>query len=310
MNYSYANGIINAIEDKILDRSKLSKLVSRNPDEFVKNLKQVGYGKEEANNLEELIQSEMQNVRSNLEEIAPEQKHIELFYLSQDALNVKVLWKIRQFHQENISLLNNSGSFQIEELREAILEDSYDKLQPKLRKLLETMKVELEDITDPRVLSAMIDQKIFDYAYTVMGKLAPLSLQTYFDIMADMINLSMFIRTLRLGWTYENFTEMALHHGKISKKKYEEAYREPKEKIPAFFKEYYGEMITKILKQYFETSDITEFEADVNRFLMEEMKQFRYDSLSIGPIIYYYLLKLQEANEIRSLYAKTYVTHF
>ena len=44
MNYPYANGTIAAIEEKILDKNKLSKLLQKQPQEVIKSLADLGYG--------------------------------------------------------------------------------------------------------------------------------------------------------------------------------------------------------------------------------------------------------------------------
>ena len=42
----------------------------------------------------------------------------------------------------------------------------------------------------------------------------------------------------------------------------------------------------------------------LDKLMLEEIKRFKYDAFDIGPVIYYYLLKVAEAKNIRMIYAQ------
>ena len=73
MNYPYANGYIKAIENKLLDRTKLAKLFKTDKEEFYDALLDMGYGVS-GSTVEELIESELSVLRKTIDEITPEKK--------------------------------------------------------------------------------------------------------------------------------------------------------------------------------------------------------------------------------------------
>ena len=93
MNYPYTSGIVKSLENKLLSREKLIKIKRTNADEFVKSLKELDYGNPNATNLEELIRYEMKKVKDLIEELSPDSKLTNLFFLEQDDLNIKLLYK-------------------------------------------------------------------------------------------------------------------------------------------------------------------------------------------------------------------------
>ena len=94
MNYPYANGIISVIENKVLDRNKLYVLSTYEKKEFIKVLLAMNYGGS-GENLEDLIASENNRVKDLLKEISPKKEDTNLFYLVNDAQNIKILYKIK-----------------------------------------------------------------------------------------------------------------------------------------------------------------------------------------------------------------------
>ena len=65
---------------------------------------------------------------------------------------------------------------------------------------------------------------------------------------------------------------------------------------------YYEGRLAKTLK---EVESIANIEILFDRFIISEMAKYKDDPFTIGPMIYYYLLKLSEAQNIRLIYSNT-----
>ena len=78
MDYGYACGAVKSIENNLLDKSKLAKLVRTSDEEFCKILSDMNYGKNEST-LEELINSEMIKAKNFLETLIPDNDVMEIF---------------------------------------------------------------------------------------------------------------------------------------------------------------------------------------------------------------------------------------
>ena len=63
---------------------------------------------------------------------------------------------------------------------------------------------------------------------------------------------------------------------------------------------FYDGKISKVLKKI---TSLDECQLEFERLMLELMKEYKNEPLNIGPVIYYYLLKQAEAQNIRILYS-------
>ena len=296
MNYPYANGTIKALETKIQDRTKLQVLSKYDKAEFVKVLLAMNYGGE-GSNVEEIINNELAKVKSLIDELTPSKEDTDLFYLTTDAQNIKVLYKIKKFNLDKFELLSNGGSDFKDHLVEAIIDNVYDNLSKKERKLIERLELATSEVTNPKILSATIDNEIYSFA---LRKTSNKVLKKYFTVKIDVTNLLSLLRAENLNWKLENYYDMFIDGGSISKDVFESIYKKDMITKAKLLSEYYDEKISKLLSN---NLSFNRLEIIFDRFILEYMEIDKHEPLDIGPMIYYYLLKQAEAQNIRILYS-------
>lgn len=302
MNYPYANGRIAAIEEKILNRNVLSKL-PKEPKEILKSLIELGYGEPTAADLETLISLEMKKVKQLILEISPELRHSDLFFIASDTLNIKTLYKMKIFGLNQEAILVDSGVIPLENLKRAILSDDFTNLDKALVTLLKDINDQIKEEQNPRLISAKIDNLVFQYLFARLKKKPSVILETYYQTFVDLANVKTFIRSHNLNWSNQEFLEMFIFGGKIPQEVLVNLYTAKTEDILKTLETYYNGEITKGLKKYYETHDLNSLEQYLDQLMLNIMKEFRFDSFSIGPMIYYYLKKQAEAKNIRYIYA-------
>lgn len=297
MNYPYANGTIKAIESKILDKNKLLVLTKYDKSEFVKVLLAMNYGKE-GKNLEELISSEAIRTKELIDSITPNKEETDLFYLVNDALNIKIVYKTKIFNLHNVSLNDNLGTINFESLYQAINNDDYSNLSNLQKQLIKTINERLKDVNNPKVLSAVIDKEIYNFAYK---KAKSQDLKRYLSLRIDVTNIISMVRSRALNWDYQDLEIMLLDNGKISKNKIKEIYSLEKKEQIKLLEPYYNEKLSNTLKK---VDNLSNIEIILEKFILDEMAMYKDDPFTIGPMIYYYLLKKAESQNIRLLYSK------
>lgn len=305
MNYPYANGVITALDDKVINKSKFSKLIKLEKGEFLKTLVDFGYGKnaKDKSDLESIIKSELNDTKNMFDSISPNRKFTDLFYLSNDALNIKVLWKMKIFDTNHQSILVDSGKVIKDAYVKAILNDDYSLLDLKIEKLLKEIDSKVSSLENPRLISATIDNLIYNYIFSNITITTNNAIKVYFDTLIDFSNIKSMIRSLKLNWNIDKYLEMFLDNGMISKDDFINAYSVSNDEIIRIFKKYYNEKLSVGIKNYFDTNNLSKLELYFDGLLIDIMKQYRNDSLNIGPIIYYYIKKEAEAKNIRAIYA-------
>ena len=307
MNYPYAIGNIRAIENRIFDKSKFLKLIRKEKKDFLKTLKELGYAASiHSDNLEDMIQFELVALKQYLDEISPNQRLTNLFFMANDATNIKIMVKKRIFSVEQINAYTNTGSIQSELLEKAILSQDYSLLPKELQTLLLKIEKQIEGITSARLISSNIDNAIYDFIFDQIGFSQAKPLHRYFQVVIDTTNIMSWLRCRLLEWDISELETMFIKHGLIPKALFIESFTMSKEVSPRVFMNYYDEKIMKTLKMYFEKPDLNQIEKQLDLLVLEVMKEERNESFSIGPIIYYYLQKISESKNIRMIYASTY----
>lgn len=302
MNYPYANGYIKAIENKLLDKGKFAKLCKTDKPDFYDALVDLGYGSY-GSTVEELIESELSELRKTIDALTPEKKYTDLFFLSLDCINIKAYYKMKLFSKIDPDFYTKNGNLEKEKLQKAIFENDYTELPKTYQKFLSKLDEDLKGIENPRTLSAKIDNAIFKFIHDSLALSYKPALKTYFGLTADLKNILSLIRSRKLGWEYNDFQDMFIVGGEIPLASFENIYTKNDEELLKAFKAYYQEKLYPGLKQYFENEDLNALERYFDNFLLETMKVFRNDAFGIGPIFYYYLVKEAEAKNIKTIYA-------
>lgn len=298
MNYPYANGTIKAIESKVLDKNKLLVLTKYDKSEFVKVLLAMNYGKE-GNTLEELINSEAIKTKELIESITPNKEETDLFYLVNDALNIKLIYKMKIFDTNNFNLKDRLGTINYNGLYKAINNDDYSLLSKLEKKLIKNINDSINDIDSPKLLSSKIDRAIYDFAFK---KAKSQVLKNYLSLRVDVTNIISLKRAEALSWKYQELELMLIDNGRVSKDIIKQIYLLDKAKQIKALEPFYDEKLSLNLKRLDHLSNI---EIIFEKVILEEMAKYKDDPFTIGPMIYYYLLKKAEAQNIRLLYKNT-----
>ncbi|CCY07702.1 MAG: V-type ATPase subunit [Coprobacillus sp.] len=296
MNYPYANGIISVIENKVLDRNKLYVLSKYEKKEFIKVLLAMNYGGS-GETLEDLIASENNRVKDLLKEISPKKEDTNLFYLVNDAQNIKILYKIKVYNLDKYDLLSENGTMDLEILSQAIIDNNFTNAPKRLKELVTKINSHLTDDINPKNLSSLIDNSIYSYAIKATNNHI---LKKYLTYRIDFNNVISMLRSKNLNWNKSEYFKMFLDNGSISKNVLENVYEASKEELIKCLEVFYDGKISKVLKKI---TSLDECQLEFERLMLELMKEYKNEPLNIGPVIYYYLLKQAEAQNIRILYS-------
>lgn len=306
MNYPYANGVIKSIEGNLLDRVKLSKLAKTDKSDFVPALIALGYGNGVVQDqLLDVINNELVSLKKLLQEISPEPQYTDLFYMTYDAMNLKVLYKEKFFGVTRPDTLSKMGAIDIDLLQEAYSTHDYSQLPKVYQSMLIKLEKNVTEIDNPRKLSAAIDNHVFTFVFKAIRGSQGGALKSYFQAFVDFANVITLLRSRVLLWEPEVVKDMLINGGKIPLSVFEAAYLELGDHFARSFLDYYEEKITRALKKYQESPNLDKLERTFDSLTLEIVSKFRFDAFGIGPIIYYFLKKLAEAKTIRRIYTES-----
>ncbi|MDD3421958.1 MAG: V-type ATPase subunit [Bacilli bacterium] len=304
MDYSYACGAVKGVESTLLDKAKLSKLFKLEDAQFKQSLADMGYGAT-GNTLEEIVNGEMAKVKAFFNEVVPGNPVMDLFYLQNDAQNIKVIYKSRMFNLPHNDNFVTTGAINKDLLVDAITKGNYDHIPEAYEPLLKGIAEKTKAIKNPRVLSATIDSCIFEYIMSELNtKYKDEALRTYYVNFINFANILTLVRCQSLKWPLDKFLEMYIGYGTIDKDDFIAAYALTGENLSKHFvKKEYGESIAKGLKAYDDDHNLSNLEKYLDELKLEIMKNYSLQFSSIGPLVYYYLEKQAEAKNIRLIYS-------
>lgn len=303
-SYPYTNGVIKVIESKILDKAKLSKINRENKTLFIKSLCEMGYGQfNENTTIENLIEHELVAAKKLIDQLSPQPDQTDLFFMANDALNIKFMYKKKIFGITYLDAFAQTGTMSKSALESAIFQNDNSALKPSIKQLLKDVENNINGITNPRLLSAIIDKTVYEYVFANLKSFGNTVLKVYFSLSVDISNILSLLRAKVLKWDITKFQEVFIPNGEIKSSVFEELYNKNDKEIVKSLADYYDGKLSKILKTYFEDLDLNTLESMFDGYIISTMKEYRNDSFGIGPMIYYYLEKISEAKNIRLLYS-------
>lgn len=304
MDFPFANGVVKAIESGLLDRAKYAKLAKTDRNEFPAVLSSFGYGSQETD-LESLIRSELTELKRLIDEITPDPRATALFFLPNDAINLKILWKEKQFGIARPERLSTLGALPAELWVQAVETEDPTVIPAWILPLWEEVRNLATAPGSAKTLSAGIDSAVFRFVLRSLKGLPWAALKVYYRQYADLHNIVTLVRARGLHWEWTTLAEMILPGGSLPVEMLADAWNQPGWDLFArVFQDVYGEKITRALKRYGETRDLDGLEGALDQLLLELSGEYRHDPFGIGPIVYYYLKKTAEAKNLRLLFAE------
>lgn len=304
MSYPYANGVVKALEPRLLDRSKTAKLARADKGAFLKALADVGYGRiVPGDTVESAIARELREYHALLDGISPDKNATDLFFLAEDAMNLKLLLKRRLFKAPAFADADADGAMAFPGLAKAILEDDFEAVTPAASSFLRGV-VENVAGADAGTLSAAVDKAVFVQAFKSLGIFPNAALKAYLQARVDIANVTAVFRMRKLGWPAERLADVFVPGGRYDLETLLKAYVATPADAARLLQDHYGEKLSRIVRDQTEKRPLSILESLFSDLLLEIVGEYRDDGFGIGPIIYYHLEKQREADQVRTLYAR------
>ena len=305
-NYIYSVTRIRALENRLLDKSKIDRMVeAKNPEEVIKVLYETSYAGSvsEINDIgdyEEMLSKEVGLTYKMVKKMAPEPELIDILLLKYDIHNLKVLMKSSFLNEENDDLLTDIGTIEPVKLKEMIREKNFVFLDPEIKRGLEEIVNSFSINPDPQVIDIILDRCL----YTVMSQIAVNSknnfMEEFVQLQIDLINIRMFIRVKAMGYGREFLKKAFIGEGKLDYNFFVDAMDEPidvlKDKLLISD---YSNVISEGIDSYIKTKSLMKFEKLSDDFLLDYVKKGKYVAFGIEPIVGYIMAKENEAKIIR-----------
>lgn len=304
--YAYSVSRIRAIERKLLDKGKLDRMVeAKSPEEALKVLQEADYGNlgsDSANiyEYENLLGEEYKKVYNLLKEIAPEPDVFDLFLISNDYHNLKVLLKAEFSGQDDNGLLIESGSIPSGKLKTMIRDRNMSSMPAIMKKAVEECIETYNKTLDPQVIDIILDKAIFKQMKDTSIKSENKFIKDLVTLFIDLANIKVFLRVKALNKSFDFLQKILIPEGSINIKLFIENLDNPLDSIiDALQFTSIGPYLQEGIENFKITGTLTKFEKLSDNSIMDYVKKSKYVSLGIEPLVGYLMAKEMEIKNAR-----------
>ena len=309
-SYPFAVGRIKGLERGFLTQQDFNRIEEQPLHTAVKQLADSGYGSDAQDKLDpdSLVAAEMKHLHLLIDEVTPDKATTDLFWLDQDAINIKLMLKARLLKEEVSDSDFAYGLFETATLKNAVENRNYSSLPSLLHMgmdgIEQLIRDKQTDAIDPFAISTEVDRVIYGY---ILSTSKNAFVHKYFKAKLDFTNVVSFLRARALLWEKEKINLVFIEGGDIGLKCLLDAYDLSPDKIERAItcgKDIDG-AVRRGLSQYKEDKvsivDVTEvLDAELAKIASSE----RLDSFGIGPIVNYLYRRVDEGKKLRILFAK------
>lgn len=294
--YTFANGYFKAKSTEILNKDDYSALKKLDEERFFGYLNDQGFGLHE--DINQLYESNLKKLKDDLNQTLENNPLIKVFYYDIDALNLKFLYKTHYFNSETKDHVSKLGNIKPQYLINALKHADYSGLNDDEKVIFETL-AKYHNLT-PKESSDIIDQLFLDLKFNVcyMNK----ELTEYLKVFVTLKNILTIIRAKQIHLSADLMIKSILNGGLFDKNKALELYNGSFEVFLQYVSTLYIGKLDEALNQYKQNEDLEDFELLLDNAFYEILRDYTYQSDTVGPIMMYVFLKEKELENIRVLY--------
>ena len=304
-SFAYAVGRIRALETRLLDRSKLERMIdAASVDEAIKILAETDYGSAVAelaavHDFEEILQREMALTLAELEKMSPQKDLIALMRLRYDVLNLKILLKAK-YLQVKAELLLPLGTVPLSTLQAMVDEERFRDLPGPLRSALDRIMEEFPLTRDPQMIDLALDRVLFEQLMAEAARLQSPFLKGLFARQIDLINLKTFIRVKRMERDRDFFKKAVLPGGRLPLDRLISLFDEPLDALHGqLSRTDYATLIEEGVRGWMEKGSSALLEKLADDYITTYLQRGKRSAFGPEPLIGYLWAKEIEVKNIR-----------
>jgi len=294
--YPYAVARIRMLENTLLSKKNYEQLTdAKNAAEVFKLLSEAGYGGEASineKNYEEALSRRLSKAYADVVELVPDENFMEVFLLKNDYHNLAVLIKSELSGKDGSEFLVDGGTVPLEMLKEAFASKSYVKLHGHMSEAIAKAQDEYSKTQSGQSIDIVMDSFAFKDMIETAQKSDNEYVQKYVGLLTDLTNLKSFLRVRNMKKSPSVFSQVYISDGSIGEDTFIKAFGG--DNPSAGLKGYgYDELCEKMQNGF------TAFEKACDDYIMAFIKDARYKSLTMEPLVAYIYAVEMEAKTVR-----------
>lgn len=308
-DYLFATARVRSVEKNMLTRERAEKMIdAKTTLDALRVLDDInyGYGSEafDPNNYETLLTDEHKKTYDFITSIAPELDYFNMFLYPYDYHNLKVIMKSEYLGIDADDSLVDTGSIELKVLKYAVKERDFSSLTDNMEEALKEIIDTFPKTNDPQIIDIIFDRYCYDEMLSSAEKTKSSFIMDYVKMQIDAINLKTYVRLKKMKKSWDFFTKVFLHGGKIHEQVFVKSYDEPFEKFAEQLSAYgFKEVFLEGTESLEETGMFTTLEKLLDNKLVQYIKSAKYVPFGIEPLAGYLIAKDNEIKIARIILA-------
>ncbi len=306
MDFIQAVSRTRVLETRLLTRAIIERMIdSRDLDEAIKILGETEYanvigGLPRVEEYEKILSSELKRVYKLMYEMVKDRTVVDLLALKYDYHNLKVLIKEKLLQKDFYNLYIPIGTLDIYKLRENYLAGNMKEIDDEVTSILEAVISDFEINKDPQRIDILLDKHYITHLYDLARKTEIPLFINYVEDLIDFTNIRTLIRVKKQNKDINFLEEVLLPNGKIKTDEIILALNDSLDSIMNKFKNYrISPEIRKGLEAYRESDRLSEFEKEMDNYIMNLNKPSKSIHFGPEPIFSYIVAKETEIKILR-----------
>ncbi len=294
------------LETRLLSRARIERMVdAKDIEEVIKILGETEYsnvigGLSRVEEYEKILSSELKRVYKLMYEITKEKIVVDLLALKYDYHNLKVLSKERLLQKDLEEIYIPIGTLDFQKLRSEYLAGNLKDMDEYYKDILENVRKDFEITHDPQRIDILLDRYYFEHFYRLAKETDIPLFINYVQDLIDFTNIKSLIRVKKQNKDIKFLEEVILPNGKIEMNDMVLALNDSLEGIMNKFKSYsISPEVRKGLESYGQSGRLSEFEKQMDNYLMGLNKSSKYINFGPEPIFSYVIAKETEIKILR-----------
>lgn len=294
------------LETRLLSRTRVERMVdANNIEDVIKILGETEYvnvlgGLERPEEYEKILSAELKRVYKMMYEVTKEDSVLDLLALKYDYHNLKTLVKEKLLKKDLEHIYIPIGTIDFQKLRTDYLAGNQRDIDPKFKEALEAVMEDFESNQDPQRVDILMDRYYFSHLYELAVKTDIPLFINYVKDLIDFTNIKTLIRVKKQNKDVKFLEEVILPNGRIDVKDLVLSLSDSLEGIMSKFKSYdISPEVRKGLESYGQTDRLSEFEKQMDNYLMDMNKSSKYVNFGPEPMFSYIIAKEAEIKILR-----------
>ena len=301
-SYAYACARISALEKSLFGKDAIRRMAEGSLEDALRQLSDAKYGNLQdalAEDTERMIESVRRQTAQTIQELSPDATLTDLFLLQTDAHNLKVLVKARMLGAADFAWLEG-GLYTREQLVAMVADAKYDELPECMREALIRLEAKLKISQEPQLVSVYIDYGYHAHCLAVSATIKEPFAKQHFAALCDFNDVITFLRMRAMGAHKEDLKEALLPNAGIRREDMIEAYELSAESLTkAISSSVAKSALQDGLSRMLVSGNIAMLEKARDDYLLSLVNAHRHETMTIFPIVGYYLARDREAKAVR-----------